>query len=94
MSPPAEKAVPDPVSTIARASPSVFSVANSSGEIAVERGVDGVEVGSRVIDHHVEHVAVALDRDRLHPADRTDSLVCVSDLCATGSQKSRRKRGS
>ena len=30
MSPPAEKAEPDPVSTIARASPSTFSVANSS----------------------------------------------------------------
>ncbi len=47
-------------------------------EIAVERRVDGVEVGSRMVDHHVEHVAVALDRDRLHPADRTDSLVCVA----------------
>ncbi len=71
MSPPAENAEPDPVSTIARASRSGGEQAEQLPQVVVQLFVHGVEIGVGMVDRRREQVPGALQPDGLHPPDRT-----------------------
>ncbi len=83
MSPPAENAWPDAGEHDRSRLALQLEHGEQLGQFAVQGRVDGVHRRSRVIDHHVQHVAVTLDPDRLHQPHTTLCFIAPTQTAST-----------